>query len=110
MDFVGTIFRAFLKAYECCPHNRIIAKFKDCSISKEGLKILLDFVCSTNNAFKLDHLTVCYVAWHKKKGVQQGKFLWPLLFNVLLKIPSMFSEKSEIFNFADGNTRYGRGK
>ena len=61
MDFVRTIFRDFLKAYECCPHDQIIAKFKDCRISKEGLKILLDFVCSANNAFKLNHLIVCYV-------------------------------------------------
>lgn len=47
MDLIGTIFRDFLKAYECCPRDLIIAKFKDCSISKEGLKILLDIVCST---------------------------------------------------------------
>ena len=47
MDLIGTIFKDFLKAYECCPRDLIIAKFKDCSISKEGLKILLDFVCST---------------------------------------------------------------
>lgn len=45
-----------------------------------------------------------------RKGVKQGSNLGPLLLNGFLNDLLMLIEKTEICNFADGNTLYSCGK
>ena len=42
--FIGTILMDLSKAYDCLPHNLIIAKFEVYGLSKNTLKLLLDFL------------------------------------------------------------------
>ena len=43
---VGTILMDLSKAYDCLPHDLIIAKFEAYGLSKSSLSLLLDYLTS----------------------------------------------------------------
>ena len=50
--FVGTILMDFSKAYDCLPHDLLIAKFEAYGIGKSGLNLLRSFYQIKNSAQK----------------------------------------------------------
>ena len=99
---VGTILMDLSKAYDCLPHDLIIAKFEAFGLSKSSLSLLLDYLTSRKQRVKIGS---SYSTWNEiKRRVPQGSILGPLLFNPFINDIFMFIEKTEICNFADDNT------
>ena len=105
--FIGTILMDLSKAYDCLPHDLIIAKFEAYGLSKNSLKLLLDYLEGRKQRVKIGS---SYSFWSDvKRGVPQGSILGPLFFNVFINDLFMFIENCEICNFADDNTLYSSG-
>ena len=79
---VGTILMDLSKAYDCLPHNLIIAKFEAYGLSESSLSLLLDYLTSRKQRVKIGS---SYSVWNEiKRVVPQGSILGPLLFSVFI--------------------------
>ena len=50
---MGTIVMDLSKAYDCLPHDLIIAKFEAYGLSKSSLSLLLDYLTSLKQRVKI---------------------------------------------------------
>ena len=50
---MGTILMDLLKAYDCLPHDLIIAKFEAYGLSKSSLSLLLDYLTLRKQRVKI---------------------------------------------------------
>ena len=77
--FVGTVLTDLSKAYNCLPHDFLLAKFEAYDIGKSGLNLLLSCLSNRKQRTKVNS---SYIDWYDIiRGVLQGSILGPLLFN-----------------------------
>ena len=102
--FIGTILMDLSKAYDCLPHDLLIAKLEAYGIDNDSLNLLLDYLSFRKQRIKVGS---AYSKWSKiRRGIPQGSTFGPLLFNIFINDIFMITEQSDICNFADDNTLY----
>ena len=107
MGFVGSILMDLLKAYDCLPHDLLLAKLQLYGFSKESIRLFLSYLTNRIQRIKIDSP---FNDWAIIiKGISQGCILGPLLFNIFINDSFFFSAKCEIFNFADDNSIHSCG-
>ena len=85
------------KAYDCIPHNLLIAKLECYGVDKASLRLLLEYLTIGSS----------FSSWcHINAGVPPGSILGPFLFNIFINDLFFSIQKSEACNFADDNTLF----
>ena len=70
------------KAYDCIPHNLLIAKLECYGVDKASLRLLLDYLTCRKQRTKIgsSFSSLCHI----NTSVPQESILGPLLFNIFI--------------------------
>ena len=96
------------KAFNCLPHDIIIAKLNAYGFDMKALNFIYDYLRNRKQRTKIDN---AYSSWQKiLYGVPQGSILGSLLFNIDLYDLFFIMNHEDIANYADDNTPFFSGR
>ena len=99
---VGAMLMDLSKAYDCLPHDLLIAKPEAYGPDKPSLNLVNDYLRFRNQR---KNIGSSYSDWTNGTGdIPQRFIIGPLPFNIFINDIFLFVEKSDICKFADDNT------
>ena len=107
----GKVFGALLtdlsKAFDCLPHELIIAKLNAYGFELPALKLMHSYLSRRKQRTKFNH---AYSSWDKILfGVRQGSILGTILFNIFLSDLFLVISNTDFSSYADDNTIHDSG-
>ena len=94
----------FSKAFDCLPHNILIAKLNAYVFDNKAVRFVFDYLTSRKQKTKISDM---YSSWQEIiSGVLQVSILGPLLFSIDKCDLFFIIEDCDIANYADDNTPY----
>ena len=96
------------KAFDCLPHNLLLAKLHAYGVDKPSLKYIKDYLHHRKQKVKINNTSSVWT--DIVFGVPQGSILGPLIFNIFICDLFLFFPDMNIVGYADDNTPYSLGK
>ena len=104
----GALLTDLSKAFDCLPHELLIAKLDAYGFDKCSLKLIHSYLSNRKQRVKVNDR---YSSRSEMLfGVPQGSILGPLLFNIFICDMFYFLEDFDTANYADDTTPYCAGK
>ena len=101
-ESIGTILIDLPKAFDCIPHDVLIAKLNAYGLSEETTTFFYSYLKRRGQRVRIDDILSSLQVLIS--GVPQGSILGPILFNIFLNDLLEVLKNSDIYNFADDNT------
>ena len=101
---VGAILMDLSKAFDCLPHDLLIAKLEAYGFGNKSLKFIMSYLFNRKHRVRIGSKFSDYL--NLKTGVPQGSIWGPTLFNVHINDLLFLIVICEICNFADDNSLY----
>ena len=103
-DVIGTVLMDLSKAYDCLPHDLLIAKLAAYGFEDSATSLISDYLSKRYQRVKIGSVFSSYL--EILRGVPQGSILGPILFNIFINDLIFFIQQTEVCNFADDTAIY----
>ena len=99
---VGGVLMDLSKAFDCIPHDLLIAKLLAYGVHEKIVYIFYSYLQSRKQCVKINNISSDFL--DIISGVPQGSIAGPILFNVFINDFFYFIRNASVHNFADDNT------
>ena len=100
--FVGAILMDLSKAFDCVPHDLLIAKLHAYGFDLNSLIFFYSYLKRRKQCVKINNFLSNFQVM--LSGVPQGSILGPILFDIFINDLFLWINKADLYNFADDNT------
>ena len=101
---VGTVLMDLSKAYDCLPHDLLLAKLSAYGFDSSAITLIANYLSNRYQRVKIGPTFSSYL--EILRGVPQGSILCPILFNLFINDLMFFIQETEVCNFADDTAIY----
>ena len=100
--FVGAVLMDLSKAFDCIPHDLLIAKMEVYGFDFDTLVFFYLYLKRRKQNVKINNVFSTFQVL--LSGVPQGSILGPILFNIFINDLFLWIDEATLHNFADDNT------
>ena len=100
--YVGAVLMDLSKAFDCVPHDLLIAKMHAYGFDFNTLTFFYSYLKNRKQSVKINNTLSTFMSLIS--GVPQGSILGPILFNLFTNDLIHFIKNADIINYADDNT------